>query len=79
MWLLTKSLAAELAKSSVRVNMVSPGYIENAVDLPENTDKLPMKRPATLDELTRVIAFLLDDQSNYITGQNIDVAGGLLL
>jgi NAD(P)-dependent dehydrogenase (short-subunit alcohol dehydrogenase family) len=76
---LTKSLAKELASEQVRVNMVSPGYLDNAVDLPEDLHALPMKRPASLHEAARVIAFLLDEESRYITGQNIEIGGGVNL
>lgn len=73
--MLTKSLARELAQSQVRVNMVSPGYLDNAVDL--SKARLPMQRPATLEEVIKVIIFLLDENNGYITGQNIEVGGGL--
>jgi NAD(P)-dependent dehydrogenase (short-subunit alcohol dehydrogenase family) len=79
LWLLTKSLAKELAPFLVRVNMVSPGQLENSIDLPEDQTTLPMKRSGSLKEVARVIAFLLQENSNYITGQNITVAGGLTL
>lgn len=78
LWLLTKSLAKELAPKDVCVNMVSPGYLENAIDLPDTFD-LPMRRPAALQEVTRVVAFLLEKESHYITGQNIEVSGGIRL
>lgn len=73
----TKSLAKEVAKDKVRVNMVSPGYIDNAVDLPEDLSVLPMGRAAKPDEVARVVRFLLEPASAYITGQNIEVAGGV--
>ncbi|CRX38425.1 SDR family oxidoreductase [Estrella lausannensis] len=73
----TKSLAKEVAKDLVRVNMVSPGYIDNAVDLPDDLSVLPMKRAATPEEVARVVRFLLEPASAYITGQNIEVAGGV--
>lgn len=79
LWMMTKSLAKELAPLSVRVNMVSPGYMENAIDLPENLTKLPMHRPASLAEVARVVVFLLDEENGYITGQNIEVGGGVRL
>lgn len=75
---LTRSYAKAWAPKNVRVNMVSPGYLDNAVDLPEN-EKLPMGRPALCEEVARVVAFLLDPASAYITGQNLDVAGGIKL
>lgn len=77
--MLTKSLAKELAPSLVRVNMVSPGYLENSVDLTENGRSLPMKRACTLKEVGDVIAFLLKNENQYITGQNIEVSGGVRL
>lgn len=75
--MLTKSLARELAPKQVRVNMVSPGYMDISVDRPENPASIPMQRVAITNEVTRVIAFLLDKESAYITGQNIEVSGGL--
>lgn len=74
---MTKSLARELGPRQVRVNMVSPGQLENAVDLPQTYEKFPMKRPGKLREVANVVAFMLSDENEYITGQNIDVAGGL--
>lgn len=74
--MLTKSLAKEWAPLGISVNMVSPGYLENAVDLPSN-EKLPMGRPATLREAAEIVAFLLDPHHHYITGQQIEVAGGV--
>ncbi len=77
--MLTKSLAKELAPSQARVNMVSPGYLENAVDLPLDLRILPMGRPATMQEVAKVVAFFLSEDSKYITGQNIEIAGGVRL
>ena len=74
--MLTKSLARELAESNVRVNMISPGFIENAVDI-QSVSRLPMGRPASFDEVTRVATFLIDPKNSYITGQNIEVGGGI--
>jgi NAD(P)-dependent dehydrogenase (short-subunit alcohol dehydrogenase family) len=79
LWTLTRGLAAELAPEHVRVNMVSPGHMENSVDKPGDLSTLPMRRLGTLAEVVRVVLFLLADSSDYITGQNIDVAGGLRL
>lgn len=73
----TKSLAREMAPKLVRVNMVSPGYIDNAVDLPDDLGTLPMGRAAAPIEIARVVRFLLDKESGYITGQNIEVSGGV--
>lgn len=79
LWVLTKSLALELAPYQVRVNMVSPGYLDISEDLPSDLSKLPMARTATCAEVAEVVAFLLNDKNSYITGQNIEVAGGVRL
>lgn len=73
---LTKSLAREMAPFSVNVNMVSPGHLENSIDLPP-LDTLPMKRAGKLSEAANVVAFLMQKENRYVTGQNIEVAGGL--
>ena len=73
--MLTKSLAKELASTHVQVNMVSPGQLESSIDKPDPT-LLPMQRLGTTKEVARVIAFLLE-KDQYLTGQNIEVAGGL--
>lgn len=77
--LLTRSLAKELAPDLVRVNMVSPGYLEESIDLPKDLSKIPMKRLGSYREVANVILFLLSDKAKYITGQNIEVAGGIRL
>lgn len=75
LWLLTKALAKELAADEVRVNMVSPGILENAIDI-KDFPHLPMKRSATLKEVADIVTFLFDPKTSYITGQNIEIAGG---
>jgi NAD(P)-dependent dehydrogenase (short-subunit alcohol dehydrogenase family) len=79
LWMLTKSLAVELAPYKARVNMVSPGYLETAIDLPKDLQKLPMNRAATLNEVAAIVAFLLGREASYVTGQNIEAAGGIRL
>ncbi len=78
LWFLTRSLAKELAPDHVTVNMVSPGILETSVDI-EKVSKVPMKRPATLKEAAHLVGFLFEKDSRYITGQNIEVAGGFKL
>ena len=73
---LTKALAKELASIGVCVNMVSPGVLETSVDV-DDISQFPMKRPGIVDEVARVVGFLLEPESSYITGQNIEVAGGM--
>lgn len=74
LWVLTRLLAKELAEKKVRVNMVSPGFLENSIETID-PHSLPMKRSGTLEETARIVAFLVDKESEYITGQNIEVAG----
>lgn len=73
--MLTRSLAKELASANVRVNMVSPGQLEISVDKPNDPAAMLMHRFGTTEELAQVVAFLLE-KGQYITGQNIEVAGG---
>lgn len=73
LWGLTLSLARELAPDQVKVNMISPGQLDISID----THQIPMKRPGYCWEVCRMVNFLLEPQSQYITGQNIEVAGGL--
>lgn len=77
LWFATKSFAKALACDGVRVNMVSPGMLQNSVDL--NCDIIPMGRPGMLEEVARMVEFLLNRENSYITGQNIEVAGALRL
>ncbi len=70
---LTQGLAKAEASNGVLVNMVSPGSMENTVKH-NATSKIPLGRLATLDEVTDAVLFLA--VSDYITGQNLEVAGG---
>lgn len=72
--ILTQTLAAELADKGITVNMVSPGVLETSISKPIH--EIPMGRLATVEETVRAILFLTDEKSNYITGANLDVAGG---
>jgi len=74
---LTKGMAKEEAQYGVTVNMLSPGSLENTVETKDILEKIPMKRFGSLDEAIRIIEFFLNN--NYITGQNIELAGGRAL
>lgn len=69
---LTHGLAKAEAVNKVLVNMVSPGSMENTVKH-NAIAKIPLGRLATLDEVTDAVLFLV--QSDYITGQDLEVAG----
>lgn len=77
--MLTRSLAKELGAFNVAVNMVSPGVLSSSIDALENLENIPMKRFGCLNEVADVVAFLLNQKNHYITGQNIEVAGGVRL
>ncbi|NEP03392.1 MAG: bifunctional dihydropteridine reductase/dihydrofolate reductase TmpR [Okeania sp. SIO2G4] len=72
----TKSLAQELIQDKITVNVVSPGIAENSFDLEEMIPKLPAKRPATLPEINHAVWFFINPNSDYITGQVLEVSGG---
>ena len=77
---LTRALAAGYAERHIRVNMVSPGQIDNSVDLPppdEIGDSVPLGRAGTVEDMAQAVEYLLD--ATYVTGINIDVAGGYRL
>jgi 3-oxoacyl-[acyl-carrier protein] reductase len=77
---LTRALATGYASRKIRVNMVSPGQLENSIDLPP-PDKLgsvvPLGRAGTLEDISDAVQYLLD--ASYVTGVNIDVSGGYRL
>jgi acetoacetyl-CoA reductase len=82
---LTKTLALENAVKNITVNAVCPGFIEtdmvSAIPDPVRTqiqDKIPMKRFGTAAEVAKAVKFLVSDEASYITGQEINVNGGLL-
>jgi NAD(P)-dependent dehydrogenase (short-subunit alcohol dehydrogenase family) len=81
---MTMGLAKEVAKENIRVNAVRPGLIYTEIHAsagePGRVDRakegVPMKRGGTAEEIADVILWLLSDQSSYVTGTTIDVAGG---
>jgi 3-oxoacyl-[acyl-carrier protein] reductase len=77
---LTRSLAAGYAGRNIRVNMVSPGQLDNSVDLPspdEIGQTVPLGRAGEMQDIAQAVEYLLD--ARYVTGANIDVAGGYRL
>lgn len=83
---LTKSLAKELGSRGIRVNAVAPGFIETdmTASLNENNkefikNNVPLKRLGSAQDVANVVSFLISDESNYITGQVINVDGGMVM
>jgi len=82
----TKSLALETVKKGITVNAVTPGYIatEMVQAVPEAAmekvlAQIPMGRLGEADEVARVVEFLADPDSSYITGQTYGVNGGMYM
>ncbi|MDQ0213981.1 acetoacetyl-CoA reductase [Oikeobacillus pervagus] len=80
----TKSLALETAKSGITVNAVCPGYIETEMSaaIPDNilesiVSRIPMKRLGSTSEVAEAVIFLAN--SDYITGQCLNVNGGVYM
>lgn len=77
---LTKSLAQAFGPSGIRVNMVSPGILENSVELPKRPrDYVPLGRLGRCADVCDAVAFLCSEAAAYVTGVNLDVAGGYML
>jgi 3-oxoacyl-[acyl-carrier protein] reductase len=83
---LTKTAAKELATRNINVNAVAPGYIQTDMtkDLPQQAKDAfmtvtPMQHPGTPEDVANVVKFLSISDSDYVTGQVINVDGGLLM
>ena len=83
---LTKSAAKEFASRNIRVNAVAPGFIqtEMTASLPEAVinnylDSIPLKRGGTAADVANLCIFLASEDASYITGQTINVDGGLIM
>ena len=82
----TKSLAKEVASRGILVNAVAPGFIETDMtdvlkeDIKEEIAKsIPLKRMGTTQDVANLVKFLAGEDSSYITGQVINVDGGILM
>ena len=83
---MTKSVAQEVAGRGITANCIAPGFIATPMteNLPEEVkkamlDRIPMKRMGTPQDIANVVAFLASEESAYITGQTINVNGGMLM
>jgi 3-oxoacyl-[acyl-carrier protein] reductase len=82
----TKAVAREYANRGITVNAVAPGFIDTAMTqaIPEKerealTKQIPMERLGTPDDVAAAVYFLVSDLSGYITGQVINVNGGMYM
>ncbi|MBO5677705.1 MAG: 3-oxoacyl-[acyl-carrier-protein] reductase [Bacteroidaceae bacterium] len=81
---LAKSIAQELGSRGIRANAIAPGFIETAMTgaLPEEVRKewcakIPLRRGGQVEDIANVATFLASDLSSYVTGQVIQVDGGM--
>ncbi len=81
---LAKSIAQEVGSRNIRANAIAPGFIDTAMTaaLPEEIrkdwiQKIPLRRGGTVDDIANVATFLASDMSSYVTGQVIQVDGGM--
>ena len=82
----TKSLAKEVASRNILVNAIAPGFIQTSMtdvlkdEIKEEIAKaIPLKRMGTADDVANLVRFLASEDSSYITGQVINVDGGMLM
>jgi len=80
----TKSMAQELGSRNIRCNAIAPGFIETEMTarLPQDVreawiNDIPLKRPGKPDDVAKAAIFLACDLSDYITGQVLQVCGGM--
>ena len=83
---MTKSVAKELAPKNITVNSIAPGYIET--DMTEKLsdsnkeqllNSIPLNRLGKPDDIASMVCFLLSDEAGYITGQTINIDGGMVM
>ena len=82
----TKSLAKEVASRNILVNAIAPGFIDTDMTkvLSDNVKEginaqIPLKRMGTPNEVAKVVKFLASEDSSYITGQVINIDGGMVM
>ena len=83
---LTKTMARELAPRNITVNAIAPGFIDTEMTrvLDEKIrdkliEQIPLSRLGLPDDIAHIVAFLVSGRSSYITGQVINVNGGMLM
>lgn len=73
----TKLYADRYGRAGIRMNDVMPGYLSNWEWSQELVESIPIGRPGQLEEVAKVVAFLVSDDAAYVTGSGIRVDGGL--
>ena len=73
----TKLYADRYAPDGIRMNSILPGFIDSYPESAETRDRIPMQRYGRVGEIAKTALFLVSDGSDYISGQNIRVDGGI--
>ncbi len=83
---LTKTTARELGSRGINVNAVAPGFIQTVMteEMPEDakasiSERIPLKRLGTPEDVAEVVVFLCGPASSYVTGQVIAIDGGMVM
>ena len=83
---LAKSISQEMGKKGIRANVIAPGFIDTPMtkSLPEELRKewiehIPLRRGGTVEDISNVAVFLASELSTYVSGQVIQVDGGLYM
>lgn len=81
---LAKSISQEMGRKGIRANAIAPGFIDTPMTmaLPEDVrkawvEKIPLRRGGTVEDIANVALFLASDLSSYVSGQVIEVDGGM--
>ncbi len=86
--LMTQQLAIEFGPAGVRVNAVAPGLIDGGMSEPiyadpdvrrARSEKIPLGRLGTVDDIANVVLWMASDDAGYVTGQNLIVDGGVVM
>ena len=82
----TRTVAREVASRGITANVVAPGYIETAMwdHVPDEARQrflamVPLARPGTVEDVAALVAFLASERAGYITGQVLNVDGGMVM
>jgi NAD(P)-dependent dehydrogenase (short-subunit alcohol dehydrogenase family) len=85
--MLSEQMSLEWGKNGIRVNAISPGFIDsgmaashysNPVERKKREEMVPIQKIGTAEDIANVVMFLLSDKSSYVHGQNILVDGGVM-